>query len=541
MASLEDLQAGLVKADAAGNSADAKAFADEIRRMRNAESPLSSAGAVASGVNRFVTTQLPGMIGDTLANVGDLGIAAYGTAKRAIGGPGTEMPNTLNRASLPGTSDWFAKQMERTQTGSDIINAGAADHPTLSAVGQGIGAGMMGKSPTSMAMGGLSSGAGQLAAEKTGSQEAGILASLAPQAIPAAAGGAARAALKPSKEMQPILQDAQARGIPITPEDMTQSRFIKTVSSVLNDLPGLSVINRNQKSAQDEAFAKAVSATIMDTPTAKIDKSTFVQAKKDVGAKFDSAYNNNDLTLSGPLISKIIAIQKTAASELAPHEARAVDNWVQQLLQKEQSGIVAGPAVNNWQSTLGGQLTKPSGRLDNLLGQLRGSVIREFNDNISPADKALLDKAKSQYTALKVLEPLINAAEVGKGGRLPGDIAAGALPSAVATAMGQNRNVPELSKLSQIASQLMVDRVVRTGGGARALLQNAGVQGTLGAGSAYGLVTHPMVGIPVAAGLLGTQAALNSPRVAGWAMRQAGPAQVPLGLYPGLLGGFQGQ
>ena len=35
MATLEQLSAGLVKADAAGNAADAKVFADEIRRIRS--------------------------------------------------------------------------------------------------------------------------------------------------------------------------------------------------------------------------------------------------------------------------------------------------------------------------------------------------------------------------------------------------------------------------------------------------------------------------------------------------------------------------
>jgi hypothetical protein len=41
MATLEQLSAALVKADAAGNTADAKAFADEIRRMRAPEAPAA--------------------------------------------------------------------------------------------------------------------------------------------------------------------------------------------------------------------------------------------------------------------------------------------------------------------------------------------------------------------------------------------------------------------------------------------------------------------------------------------------------------------
>jgi hypothetical protein len=41
MATLEQLSAALVKADAAGNAEDAKAFADEIRRMRTPEAPAA--------------------------------------------------------------------------------------------------------------------------------------------------------------------------------------------------------------------------------------------------------------------------------------------------------------------------------------------------------------------------------------------------------------------------------------------------------------------------------------------------------------------
>ena len=45
MATLEQLSAALVKADAAGNTADAKAFADEIRRMRVSETPATQGNA----------------------------------------------------------------------------------------------------------------------------------------------------------------------------------------------------------------------------------------------------------------------------------------------------------------------------------------------------------------------------------------------------------------------------------------------------------------------------------------------------------------
>ena len=39
MATIEELSAALIKADAAGNAADAKVFADEIRRLRTQAAP----------------------------------------------------------------------------------------------------------------------------------------------------------------------------------------------------------------------------------------------------------------------------------------------------------------------------------------------------------------------------------------------------------------------------------------------------------------------------------------------------------------------
>lgn len=47
MATLAQLESALVKADAAGNTADAKALADEIRRMRSMETPAAAAAPVS--------------------------------------------------------------------------------------------------------------------------------------------------------------------------------------------------------------------------------------------------------------------------------------------------------------------------------------------------------------------------------------------------------------------------------------------------------------------------------------------------------------
>jgi hypothetical protein len=65
MATLEQLNAALVKADAAGNAADAKAIADEIRRMRTAQAPAEAPARGQAGM--FDILSAPFEMGMSLA------------------------------------------------------------------------------------------------------------------------------------------------------------------------------------------------------------------------------------------------------------------------------------------------------------------------------------------------------------------------------------------------------------------------------------------------------------------------------------------
>jgi hypothetical protein len=64
MATIEQLSAALIKADAAGNAADAKVFADEIRRLRAAAAPPTPAGQIPGAAPGMVappavTSEIP--------------------------------------------------------------------------------------------------------------------------------------------------------------------------------------------------------------------------------------------------------------------------------------------------------------------------------------------------------------------------------------------------------------------------------------------------------------------------------------------------
>lgn len=91
MATIEELSAALIKADAAGNSADAKVFADEIRRMRAQAAPAGQIpGATPGMVAPPAVSEVPlgrraiQFVRPTVEAIGATGGAALGTA----GAPG---------------------------------------------------------------------------------------------------------------------------------------------------------------------------------------------------------------------------------------------------------------------------------------------------------------------------------------------------------------------------------------------------------------------------------------------------------------------
>jgi len=85
MATIEQLSAALIKADAAGNGADAKVLADEIRKMRAAGDGGSMLSSIGQGIGNLAAGAVrgAGSIGATLLTPYDL---AMGNTK-SIGNP----------------------------------------------------------------------------------------------------------------------------------------------------------------------------------------------------------------------------------------------------------------------------------------------------------------------------------------------------------------------------------------------------------------------------------------------------------------------
>lgn len=139
MATIEQLSAALVKADAAGNTADAKAFADEIRRLRATTQPTQPAQPSEVPFGRRAIE----FVRPTVEALGGVGGAALGTPlgpAGAIGGAG------LGYGLAKGGLDVLETALGYRQgprTALEAVGGGAKD-VAVGSVMEGVGRGIVG-------------------------------------------------------------------------------------------------------------------------------------------------------------------------------------------------------------------------------------------------------------------------------------------------------------------------------------------------------------------------------------------------------------
>jgi hypothetical protein len=264
---------------------------------------------------------------------------------------------------------------------------------------------------------------------------------------------------------------------------------------------------QNALDAKQAAFNKAVGSQF-GASEAKLTTDVIDKAKGRMGAEFDRIWGQNNLQVSPEMVGKMQELSQQA-SKLPKSEGQSLiaeinDLYSRMAQQADGSLVIDGNTANKFQSYLRRRAEGSAG-LKNELGDLRQTIIKTFNDSVSPQDAAALTLNRGQYKAFKTVEPLLRSAEAGVAGRMPGDIPAALLPGAVAK---NYRSGSPMSDLSQIGSQFLVDRGPQTGGSTRAALQNTAIGAALmGTGGIPALAA----GIPAGMGL---QAMLQSPRMA---------------------------
>jgi hypothetical protein len=544
MADLATLERALRKADAAGDISAARMLAQAIREA--SPEPESRGFGGMAGDMMAGAVRGAGSIGATVLAPIDAAARKLGLSNDFIGRTDRRAMMDQALAGLGADTDSFAfgagklgAEIAGTMGAGGVLARGASllpgatrAAPLIESIGSAgfkagglTGAGALG---TRAAGGAVTGGA---AAGLVNPEDAGTGA-LIGGALPGATKAAGYLGSKVGGALRPSVADPDlARkaiidyGIPLGPSDITKSGLTKAARSLLDDTFLVGRIGAKRKENIQGAFNKAVGKTF-GADEVSLTPKVIDNAKKRMGAEFDRIWNGNALQYDGDLFQNIQSLRANA-SKLPDAEASRVMSWIDDLERRAIPGqngelFIPGDVANRFQSKLRVESEKATGFLKDDLSTLRKSIIDAFNRSVSPEDAAALTANRKQYKAFKTVEPLLQGAEAGVAGRSVGDVPAGLLPQAVRQSYKGGIAGSPFEDLSQIGSQFVADRVARTGGSNRALLQNSAVGAAIGTGAFSNPVAAGAV-LPVAAGV---ESLLSSPAIARAMLPNAKPSAV---------------
>lgn len=377
--------------------------------------------------------------------------------------------------------------------------------------------------PLLRAIGGATTGGASAALVDPESAATGAAVGAALPSVVRAAGAVGRAiggAVRPNINNPELARKALDAGIPVGPADVSGNRGVRALRSFLNDVPVIGGIGERQGQALQQGFNRAVGRTF-GAEAESLTPEVLDAARKRMGAEFDRLWSRNALQFDGDLFGQLQTLRANAG-KLPQGEGARLAGWLDDIESKMVAGpngelYMPGEVANRMQSKLREQASKATGFLKEDLQALRGAVLGAFKRSVSPEDAAALSQNMGQYKAFKTVEPLLNSAEAGVAGRAAGDVPAALLPNAVRQSYGSRIAESPFADLSQIGSQYVADRVARTGGGPRAMIQNSAVGTALTAGA----FTNPLATLAAAGGATGAQKLLGSPQLTALLLNQS--------------------
>lgn len=230
-----------------------------------------------------------------------------------------------------------------------------------------------------------------------------------------AASGLSRAAKGGKDAIEPALRDlamkAESYGIPVTMAQLSDSRFLRTLKSVVDKLP----FSGSQKLAgqQQKAFNRAVAQTFGESAD-NVSTDVAAAAKRRLGRTFEALSARNKVKVDGQLLNDLVSLSDEASKTGTADNARAVTSLVDDFLSKTENGAVSGKAYRELDSRVG-RLIKGTqdGDKRHYLGRLRDSIRDAMDRSISPGDSKAWQGARKQYRNLKTVEDLIEKSATG--------------------------------------------------------------------------------------------------------------------------------
>lgn len=282
-----------------------------------------------------------------------------------------------------------------------------------------------------------------------------------------------------AKAAAPIIDEAKAAsmatlerlGIPTHLSQVSDSGFLKLVSSVANKLPfsGVTRAGRNQDAAVSNALGNFMG---MKNVTSLSDK-VMAAAEQKISNAYDTVFGRNTVKMDPTTIANLRAVAQAAASDLTPDKAKIVVNQIHKFISKaDANGEIPGRAYQNIR--LGMKALEANPEHGHLVKEVRKVMEDAANRSFSGPDAQLFQQTQDQFRNRKIIEMALK-----ENTGATGHVRPGALWRATSGKYGATQDMRDLAQAGQVilkdgipdsgtSQREMVNRLLGLGGGAGA-------------------------------------------------------------------------
>lgn len=196
--------------------------------------------------------------------------------------------------------------------------------------------------------------------------------------------------------------------IPIRAGQISESPGVRFLDSSLSRTPGMGYTAAN--AAQGSAFNTAVANTFGETAD-KITPQVMAAAKTRIGGVMNDVASKSSIVQDAPFIAGLKNVAQEAGSVLAPSEQKILGTQMQNVMSKFENGQPmtgeAYQALTRTGSPLDRVMNSNDSNLRHYAGQIKDTLDDALERSTPPDQLAALQQARSQYKAMKTIEPLV--------------------------------------------------------------------------------------------------------------------------------------
>jgi hypothetical protein len=237
-----------------------------------------------------------------------------------------------------------------------------------------------------------------------------------------------------SPETAALANQAQAHDIDLRPGQISGSRFVKQADSAVQSIPFSGM--RDAADTQQGQFNRAVSQTFGEDAD-KITPMVLAQARTRIGGVMEDVENRNSVTLDQTTLGHLAQIETNAQASLTAPEYQVVQRQLDNIIRNVQpgnssiSGMTYGNLIHKG-SPLDAIINSKNANLSSVGDDIRGALQDSLQRSLNGPDLQAYQLARTQWKAMKTVEPLTGRADVVGGPSVAeGDIIPSQLRGAV--------------------------------------------------------------------------------------------------------------